>query len=132
MTMTRTFYIAVGIDESRLDESRVVSTTATSNYYRVFVTPSNDKCPLYAIAAHEIGHVLGREFSLPRSLRDPRLNLSFESNLNPSANLIDSEREAWDLAEMVLRVRDARKHALGTYIEAYDPTTAPTFYPYTK
>ncbi|SRR6266566_433832 len=73
-----------------------------------------------AYTAHELGHVLGALCELPCNIADPRMGSSETVvPFNPPfpEAIINSEREAWDMAEEMFKVRRVRQLALRTYGE---------------
>jgi hypothetical protein len=76
-----------------------------------------DSQVIAAYTAHELGHILGYICELPGNLADPRM-LSGQMNASelPHQQLVmNSEREAWDLAEEMFKVKQVRQLALRTY-----------------
>lgn len=76
-----------------------------------------DSQVIAAYTAHELGHILGYICELPGNLSDPRM-LSGRMNATelPHQQLVmNSEKEAWDLAEEMFKIRQVRQLALRTY-----------------
>ena len=96
------------------------------NHYKICVRRDSGVTPtqhqsLFGLA-HECGHMLGVIFGLPGMLNDPR---SFCRSAVPVLDYGDaipqSEREAWDNAELIISLAVQRREYLKTYQSLYNP-----------
>lgn len=104
------------------------------NRYEIIINPdqkSGDAKP-YEILAHELGHVIGDVFKLPRHEKDPRTlvfskagpesvrhNLMLQHGMTTHAEDVaelHSEQEAWELGEKMVPIsKKTVKESLDTY-----------------
>jgi hypothetical protein len=63
--------------------------------------------------AHEIGHILAYKCGLPKAAEDPRLSMAGYKFI-PS-KFLEAEKEAWDVANLIVTLGIAKKNALKTY-----------------
>lgn len=80
------------------------------------ITPS-----VVAVAlAHELGHIVGYQCDLLHTRTDPRFyEKNFMAGISISEAIINSEKEAWDLAEIMFSLDRVKKIALKSYEESY-------------
>jgi len=80
-----------------------------------------DHLLIAVMTAHELGHVLGALCELPCNLADPRMK---DVTCAPpwEKSVIDSEKEAWDIAEEMFKIKRVRQISLRTYGESYENT----------
>ena len=109
-----------------------------SNVYEIHVPQKeedmqddlNGRHSLLAAWLHEIGHVIANVFGLPAAMRDPRAISSFPAVMSVHSDIDErifaAEREAWDLADLIIGYDRTRNKALRSYQERmevirYDP-----------
>jgi len=74
---------------------------------------------------HELGHLVGVTFNLPAASRDPRSLdkyyswLSILTDRSKQEAILASEREAWDVAELITHAGVQRHHALDSYMNVF-------------
>lgn len=68
------------------------------------------------VVAHEIGHALAREFKLPGQYHGIRYLFDKQCRL-------ESENEAWDVAQILLDMERARKYAIDMHMKQFENTT---------
>jgi hypothetical protein len=70
------------------------------------------------VAMHELGHVLCKHFGAPYNNQYVDYH-RFSFMPPPPEVILGAEREAWDVAELVVRLQHAKRFALGKYEEKY-------------
>lgn len=110
MVCMRELTIVVRIDENSQSGSRVVGRTRSADgTYTVILDRDQIERELkvepFVVLAHEIGHVIGYEFNLPKHVEVQKENSGFIS-------VINQENEAWDVAEAMFKWR---KFAINHY-----------------
>jgi hypothetical protein len=72
--------------------------------------------------AHELGHLIAHVFQMPGSVREPRpLYPNQWGQFVPdySLRVLASEKEAWDVAELIFQTKHAKIEALKTYEKGF-------------
>ena len=107
----RNFRIDVEIvDRSRIGSYSVDINKSTGDYRIVIDQDQIRQMSLtpYAVAFHEMGHVLGEEFHMPR-------HMAFACNPDIAQRTMDREHEAWDVAEAMMQMTRCRRMAIKSY-----------------
>lgn len=65
----------------------------------------------YAAAFHEFGHILGMEFGFPKQAYGIRCE---------EQGIIESENEAWDIAEAMVRLQKGRSAGIESYKSSFE------------
>lgn len=135
--MRKRFSIIVDIDTDDNSSRSGMQVAGTDKFeVRVRRDTIDDYPQKHAIpitVCHELGHVIGYSFDLPRSSKDPRNILSPRFNIISAIagcmgigsrdeigrKVIDAEKEAWDFAEVIVEMKKFRSEALSTYLEAW-------------
>jgi hypothetical protein len=109
--MKKKFTVEVEIDTERTHPygSCVKAKPDFSNFYiSVCNSPNDDQNfnspeEIAVVLAHELGHVVAYSCNLPAASLDPRMHssLSMSSPLSPEKLVLNSEIEAWRIAELL-------------------------------
>lgn len=98
-----------------------------SNVYEIHVPAKEEdmgenlsgRHSLLAAWLHEIGHVIACVFGLPAAMRDPRAISRFPAVMSVHSDIDErifaAEREAWDLADLIIGYDRTRNKALRSY-----------------
>jgi len=104
----REFRIHVIISDD-MEESGAIWRQAAEGFYTVILSKPQlemHNAELLIAAAHELGHVLCKEFNAPHHSKTPN------NAMIPPELVMPVEREAWDLAETLLRLQHLKAYAL--------------------
>ena len=69
---------------------------------------------------HELGHAVGLILELPGMTHDHRTP-QFVHGKTLGESIVESESEAWDVAEIILEFNKYRKKCFGSYEQVYGP-----------
>jgi len=130
--MKKEYTIRVVLDDtmkpSQSSETRIRRNDPTDITLVLNVNDPRNNGSLIDVAAHELGHVLGGIFDTPGHRADPRTSDDvyriqtmelFGPDEEEREGILESEREAWDLAEKMVPVDQRKKAwALRTYENA--------------
>ena len=81
--------------------------------FKIVLNPNDPTQPILEVAAHELGHVLGRIFKTPAQKFLAAFGIE---SLEFTERKFNSEVDAWDIAEKMVPIQPmTRKIALDTY-----------------
>lgn len=120
--MKKKFTIEIDIDTDQPGDSKAIAAASDVSKWTVLIRRdvlfNQGQDAIVPALAHELGHVIGYNCDLPGNMADPRFGRAGHSqNISPeySARVLNSENEAWDIAERMLLIKKVREWAVKTY-----------------
>lgn len=126
--MGRSFDIHVEVTEGGV--SHAVTCFKDLGTYKITISKSELErygIDQFIVAMHELGHVLCAEFDAPANNRYIDYQ-RFSFVPPPHDTIMEAEHEAWDVAEMLIRLQRTKRFALSVYEGKYEQYKTPVWY----